>query len=231
MILPSILSADFGHLASEVQALTEAGCKMLHVDVMDGHFVPNLTIGPVVVKSLRKWTTVPFDMHLMVTDPLKYAEPFLEACGDVAGSSLCVHLEVLPCPAAFEELCEKVHRLYPSVRAGIAINPKTPAESLRPYLAAGDEVVVMSVEPGFGGQAAIESCFDKIPQIRAMEQELSRKAPLLIAVDGGVKLFNLDRVKGADLIVMGSAVFGKSPEETAGRFCEAQEALRQLQDL
>jgi ribulose-phosphate 3-epimerase len=197
-IAPSILSADFGRLAEEVRAVTLAGADYVHVDVMDGHFVPNLTIGPMVVAAIRKATTLPLDVHLMIERPGEYIEAFAKAGADLIG----VH----------EEACVHLHRAVQQIkhagkRASVTLNPHTPWEHIKYVLEDVDQVLIMSVNPGFGGQAFIPNVLPKIRELRA---EIARRGlGVDIEVDGGVKVDNVAAVAaaGANVIVAGSAVF------------------------
>ncbi len=197
-IAPSILSADFGRLADEVRAVAAAGADYVHVDVMDGHFVPNLTIGPMVVAAIRKATTLPLDVHLMIERPGDYIEAFAQAGADLIG----VH----------EEACPHLHRVLQQIkhagkRASVTLNPHTPWQHVRHVLGDVDQVLVMSVNPGFGGQAFIPSV---LPKIRELREEVDRRGlDVDIEIDGGIKVDNVaDAVEaGANVIVAGSAVF------------------------
>lgn len=199
LIAPSILSADFGRLAEAVQKVEAAGADWIHVDVMDGHFVPNLTIGPPVVEAIRKATTLPLDVHLMMTNPDSFIQEFAEAGATI----LTVHVEA----------CPHLHRTLQSikehgVKAGVSLNPGTSASSLDQVVGDVDLVLVMSVSPGFGGQKFIPSSLDKIRRIRTMIRETGGSAYL--EVDGGVKEDNAGAIlkAGADVLVSGSAIFG-----------------------
>jgi ribulose-phosphate 3-epimerase len=197
-ISPSILSADFARLGEEVKAAEEAGAHMLHVDVMDGHFVPNITIGSAVVASIRKVTGLPLDVHLMIEEPDRYISDFVKAGADI----LTVHYE------ASIHLHRTVQMIKESgIKAGVSINPATPVGNLEDILHAVDVVLLMSVNPGFGGQEFIPRTIEKIEQLRAMIGK-SGSSPL-IEVDGGIKPENARRVAdaGADILVMGSAFF------------------------
>ena len=194
LIAPSILSADFGRLAEEVRAAARAGADLIHVDVMDGHFVPNLTIGPPVVRALRKATDLPLDVHLMIEEPERSLEDFARA----GANTLTVHAEA----------CRHLHGILQRIRAlgaraSVALNPATPLEAVRHVLGDLDMVLLMTVNPGFGGQAFIPSVIPKIQELRALAPTLD------IEVDGGIKVDNVDRVigAGANVIVSGSGIF------------------------
>jgi len=198
-ILPSILSADFAHLGEQVAALEQAGCRMLHVDVMDGHFVPNLTIGPPVVASLRKTTRLKLDVHLMITDPDRYAPLFIEAGAD----QVSVHQEACP---HLDRTVKMIQGL--GVRAGVVLNPATPVATLDEALGIVDYVLIMSVNPGFGGQEFIPYTLDKVRRLAQGRRE--KGLDFSIEIDGGVTLDNIgEMVKaGVDWVVAGSAIFG-----------------------
>ena len=207
-IAPSILSADFSRLGEEIQAVERGGATILHVDVMDGHFVPNLTVGLPVVKSLARATQLPIDAHLMISEPGRYAEQFVEA----GAKMVSVHVEA----------DAHLHRTLTSIRsaggaAGVVINPATPVESLAEALPYADYVLVMSVNPGFGGQRFIETSLDKVRRLRGLIQE--RGLTTRIEIDGGVDLNNIAAVvsAGAEIIVAGSAVFSTNDPEAAVR--------------
>lgn len=200
-IAPSILSADFGRLAEEITAVEKAGADWIHIDVMDGHFVPNITIGPSVVSSLRKVTKLPFDVHLMIENPERYVETFARAGSDF----ITVHVEA----------CHHLHRIVTLIRetgarAGVSLNPATPLALIEPILPDIDLLLVMSVNPGFGGQSFIGSV---LPKIRRAGELVKAVAPnVLLEVDGGVTLDNARSVAeaGAEVLVAGAAVFGSS---------------------
>jgi len=199
LIAPSILSADFARLGEEVTAIDRAGADWVHVDVMDGRFVPNLTIGPLVVKALRGVTKLPLDVHLMIVEPERYVEAFAEAGADI----ITVHAEA----------CQHLHRSIQQIRAlgkraGVSLNPHTPEEVLRYVVDQLDLVLVMSVNPGFGGQDFIPQVLPKIERLRAMIQASGKAVHL--EVDGGLKPGTARQViqAGADVLVAGSAVFG-----------------------
>jgi len=200
-IAPSILSADFARLGEEVQAVARAGADYIHVDVMDGHFVPNLTIGPLVVEALRKVTDLPLDVHLMIESPDRYIADFASAGADL----ITVHQEAVPHLHRTVQLIKSLGK-----RAGVSINPATPASTLDVILDELDLVLVMTVNPGFGGQGFIASGLAKIAALR---REIDRRGLTVeLEVDGGVKIANIGRIAaaGADVFVAGSAVFGSA---------------------
>jgi ribulose-phosphate 3-epimerase len=198
-IAPSILSADFSRLGEEVRAVDRAGADYIHVDVMDGHFVPNITIGPLVVEALRKVTDKPLDVHLMIENPDRYIADFAVAGADI----ITVHQEAVPHLHRTVQLIKSLGK-----RVGVSLNPATPVETLDVILDELDLVLIMSVNPGFGGQAFIPSALDKIRALRQRIEQRGLAAEL--QVDGGVKVDNIRDVvaAGADVLVAGSAVFG-----------------------
>jgi ribulose-phosphate 3-epimerase len=204
-ILPSILSADFARLADEIGKVERAGVRMLHVDVMDGHFVPNLTMGPPVVKSIKKITKLTLDVHLMITDPDRYAPVFIEAGAD----QVSVHQEA--CPHLDRSL-----RLIQAegARAGVVINPATPVSVLDEVLDIADYVLVMSVNPGFGAQRFIPNSLKKVRELDRRRRELGLQ--FAIEIDGGITLENIGDVvrAGCDWIVAGSSIFGSADPAT-----------------
>ena len=203
-IAPSILSADFSRLKDEIQAVEAAGADWLHVDVMDGHFVPNITIGPVVVEWVRKVTKIPVDVHLMITGPDKYAPEFIKAGADWVS----IHPETCANPNA---TLRKIRDL--GAKASIAVNPDVPLSRVESCFADIDMILMMTVFPGFGGQAFIPDVLPKIEEIRKLIDQ--RKLSILVEVDGGIKADNIERVvrAGAEVIVSGSGIF-KTPNYT-----------------
>ena len=203
-IAPSILSADFSRLKDEIEAVEAAGADWLHVDVMDGHFVPNITIGPVVVEWVRKVTKIPIDVHLMITDPDKYAPEFIKAGADW----ISVHPDTCPNPNA---TLNKIRDL--GAKSSIAVNPDVPLKKVEGCFSDVDMVLMMTVFPGFGGQAFIPDVLPKIEEVRKRIDQ-SRSA-ILVEVDGGIKTDNIDRVcrAGGEVIVSGSGIF-KTPNYT-----------------
>lgn len=203
-IAPSILSADFAALGREVQAVTKAGADLIHIDVMDGHFVPNLTFGPVVVGAIRPYTDIPFDVHLMMTYPSDFIEQFSVAGADI----ITVHIES----------CDDVADLISQIKkhkkkVGISIKPQTKVVDLIPYLPDIDLVLVMSVEPGFGGQSFEKKALNKIAELKAL---IGRKK-IQISVDGGINDITAPAcvLAGADILVAGSYIFGHKPYKKA----------------
>ncbi len=212
-IAPSILAADFAALGAGIAIVEDAGADMIHVDVMDGHFVPNITIGVPVVAALKKVARVPLDVHLMIEDPDRYAEAFVKA----GAARLSVHAEVLP----------HMHRTLQFIKslgakAGVAINPSTPISSIEEVAGDLDHVLVMSVNPGFGGQTFIPRSESKIQAIRALLDAAGNPAP--IEVDGGVDKTNIARLvaAGASIFVAGVAIFGAADPAAATRELRAQ---------
>ena len=205
-IAPSILSADFGRLADEVRAVEQGGADLIHVDVMDGHFVPNITLGPVVVEAVKRATTLPIDVHLMIEKPERYVDAFVSA----GASIVSVHAEA----------CTHLHRVLQQIRAAgaqpaVALNPHTPLTGLEYVLDDCAMVLLMSVNPGFGGQKYIASATRKIAELRAMADR--RGLPLSIEVDGGIGPGNAGEIvrAGADTLVAGNAVYAKPPYDKA----------------
>lgn len=217
-IAPSILSADFARLADAVASVEAAGADLLHVDVMDGHFVPNITIGPPVVAALKRVTKVPLDVHLMISDPDRYLEAFVDA----GAAMLTVHAEVLP----------HLHRTLTHIRhlgagPGVAINPSTPVAMLRDVTAEFDHVLVMSVNPGFGGQSFIPHALEKVAETRELLAATESRAS--IEVDGGVDDANAGALvsAGASILVAGASIYGMpDPAEALRRLRHAAEGGR-----
>ena len=212
LIAPSILSADFAALGEAVAAIERGGADLIHVDVMDGHFVPNITIGPPVVRSLKRVATVPLDVHLLITDPDRYIEAFVEA----GAAMVSVHVEVLP------HLHRTVHAIKAlGAKAGVVLNPSTPVTALEEIAADVDFVLVMSVNPGFGGQRFIPRSERKVAAVRALLDRAGNEAP--VEIDGGIDSGNIGRVvaAGARIIVAGSAVFQSGDPERATRELKA----------
>lgn len=199
-ISPSILSADFARLGEEVRAVEEAGADFIHLDVMDGHFVPNLTIGPAIVEAVNGVTSLPLDVHLMITNPENYLDEFAAAGADY----LTVHVEA---QVHLHRTMTRIREL--GMKAGVSLNPATPVAALEEIIPLSDLILVMSVNPGFGGQGFIPSSLARIGAIRKKIDDCGCGA--LIEVDGGIKTDNAAAVReaGADILVSGSGVFGK----------------------
>jgi ribulose-phosphate 3-epimerase len=207
-LAPSILSADFANLGSEIAAAERGGADLIHADVMDGHFVPNITIGPPVVRAIKRVATVPLDVHLMIDEPDRYIDDFVDA----GAAMISVHVEVLP----------HLHRTLAHIKnrgakAGVVLNPSTPVVSIENIASDVDFVLVMSVNPGFGGQSFIPRSVDKIRAVRALLDAAGNTAP--IEVDGGIDLNTVGLVvsAGAELLVAGQAIFGRGQPEQAVR--------------
>ncbi len=201
LIAPSILSADFGRLADEIKDVEASGCDVIHVDVMDGHFVPNLTIGPVVISWIRKVTKLPLDVHLMIDEPARYIDDFRKAGSDW----ITIHVEA----------CKDVQKTIDQIRRGgakpgISVRPKTPVSAIEPYLRSLELILIMTVEPGFGGQSFMPEMIEKVKQLRPQFKGL-------ISVDGGINAETapLAIQAGADILVAGSAVFNKKDRAQA----------------
>jgi ribulose-phosphate 3-epimerase len=212
LIAPSILSADFATLGDAIAAVERGGADLIHVDVMDGHFVPNITIGPAVVTSLKRVATVPLDVHLMIEDPDRYIEAFAAA----GAAMMSVHVEAL------RHLHRTVHAIKAlGVKAGVVLNPATPIVAIHEIAADVDFVLVMSVNPGFGGQTFIPRSESKVREVRALLDGVGNSAP--VEIDGGIDQRNVGRVvaAGARIIVAGSAVFHSPDPERATRELKA----------
>jgi ribulose-phosphate 3-epimerase len=211
-IAPSILSADFAALGSAITAAERGGADLIHVDVMDGHFVPNITIGVPVVRSLKRIATVPLDVHLMIEEPDRYIDAFVEA----GAAMISVHVEVLP------HLHRTVHAIQAlGAKAGVVLNPATPVAALTEIATDVDYVLVMSVNPGFGGQTFIPRSESKVREVRALLDRAGNRAP--VEIDGGIDQHNVARVvaAGASIIVAGSAIFHSPDPERATRELKA----------
>lgn len=197
MVVPALLMCDFGHLADEIQRIEAAGAKVLHLDVMDGHFVPNLTYGLTIVDAVRRYTELPIEAHLMISNPGDYLEAYHTAGAD----HLTFHIEAVADP---RPLLDKIHRI--GAGAGLSLNPPTPVSKIVPYLDGCDSVLVMSVMPGFGGQEFDTRALDKLRELRRRGGER-----LMLGVDGGIHPATIGQAAaaGAQLLVAGSAIFGK----------------------
>lgn len=219
-LAPSILTADFGRLAHQIRAAEAGGADYIHLDVMDGHFVPPITFGPLVVESIRRVTALPLDIHLMVADPESQIETFAEAGGDIIN----FHIEA---SAHADRLLRRIHAL--DKRAGICLNPATPLAAIEEVLDVADQVMVMMINPGWGGQTLIPSMFDKVRRLRALLDERALKPD--IELDGGVKVGNVAQcvAAGANVLVCGSSVYNAeaSPQDNLrGLRASAQPTVR-----
>ena len=212
-ISPSILSADFAKLGEQIERLNASDVEMVHIDVMDGHFVPNITFGAPVIKSIRKYTEKVFDVHLMIEEPSRYVEDFVKAGADI----ITVHYE------ADRHIDRTINYIKSfGVKAGVALNPGTPVSVLKNIINSVDMVLIMTVNPGFGGQKYIEYCSEKVKEVKALSEK--RNKELMIQVDGGIDASNIKYVVecGANVIVAGSAVFKNDAiEENVQKLREA----------
>ena len=218
ILSPSILSADFKCLEKDILETKKAGAKYLHIDVMDGKFVPSISFGMPVIKSIRSADNIVFDVHLMIEEPIRYIKEFVESGADI----ITVHLE------ACEDVQATINKIHSfGIKAGLSIKPKTPVEELLPYLDKVEMILMMSVEPGFGGQKYIEESTERIRKVKEMliERELSTD----LEVDGGINVDNVDIVleAGVNVVVAGSAIFGGNIEEKTKKFMEKLEAYHE----
>ena len=216
ILSPSILSADFKNLEREIVETVNAGAKYLHVDVMDGKFVPSISFGMPVIKSIRSATDVVFDVHLMIEEPVRYIKEFVESGADI----ITIHLEACE---DVQATIDKIHEY--GVKAGLSIKPGTPVEALIPYMDKVDMILMMSVEPGFGGQKYIEESTERIRQVKNMLVE--RKLSTDLEVDGGINVDNVSIVleAGVNIVVAGSAIFGGNIAERTTEFMKKLEAF------
>ncbi len=205
LIAPSMLKCDFGNLQRDMELLEQAGTPLIHLDVMDGHFVPNLSYGPMVIERMRELTSLPMEAHLMISDPARYLNDYLQAGCDM----ITFHIEAVPEP---RELLDRIHEN--NCLTGLTINPGTPVEQIKPYLDACDLVLVMSVEPGFGGQKFIPSALEKLAELRQLLRD-----DQLLSVDGGVALDTIGAcaAAGADTFVCGSSIFDQPDYSVAAQ--------------
>jgi ribulose-phosphate 3-epimerase len=208
-LVPSLLSADFTRLKSSIRTMERLGVRRLHIDVMDGHFVPNLTLGPFIVQAIRRITPLHLETHLMIEKPAQFLEPFVKAGSD----TILIHIEVVPDP---RELLAQIRRL--GIKAGLVINPPTPFETIAPFLSEVDHLLVMTVNPGFGAQTMITAALEKV----RLARPLADRYGFPIEVDGGInrKTICLAQDAGTDLLVAGHAIFGQPRPARAYRVLE-----------